>query len=491
MRDRITLLLNGNRRDIAGLAPTTTLLQWLRQEPRLTGTKEGCGEGDCGACTVVIGRLDQGRVRYTAINACIAFMPLLDQTIVLTVEGLAGPVGALHPVQQALVDCHGSQCGFCTPGFVMSLYAMYLDHTEAPSRAEINCWLAGNLCRCTGYSAIAAAAVRALEGPRPAWDQARRSADRAAVAALQHTETLTIARGDQRMFVPASLAELCDLAAAHPEATLVSGATDVGLWVTKQARSLPQLIATGRVRCDGFADVTYNRQNTTYRVGAGVTHADAAKALPIAPLTEIWRRFAGAQVRNAGTVVGNLANASPIGDLAPALIALDAKLELRLGRGVRSLPLASFFESYGVQDRHAGEVITHLVVQPPVTPESFSVYKVSKRFDDDISAVCGAFHITVDDGVIQSVRIAFGGMAEIPKPAAAVAAALRDKPWTRATIDAALPAFAVDFQPISDMRASATYRLQVAQNMLVRHFIERTEPATATRLVGAAAAFGV
>ncbi len=484
MRDRVTFLLNGERVDLDGIKPTTTLLAWLREVRRLTGSKEGCGEGDCGACTVVVGALVDGVVRYTAVNACIAFVPMLEGRHVLTVESLQGPDGALHPGQQAMVECHGSQCGFCTPGFVMSLYALYLNGT--PTRAPINDALGGNLCRCTGYGPIVAAAERMLAMPRPAWDTARRERDAALLGTLQHGETVRCQDGHRVMYAPATLDALCDLAAAHPDATLVSGATDVGLWVTKQGRDLPQLIYTGRVPDAAFRAVTFAAGRVA--IGGGVTHAQAMAALAHPAWMELWRRFAGPQVRSVGTVGGNLANGSPIGDLAPGLIALDARIRLRHGSSERAVPLEDFFIAYGRQDRRPGEVVVGVDLREP--DADFTVHKVSKRFDDDISAVCGAFDIRVERGRIAVVRIAFGGMADIAKRAKAVEAALIGQPWTRVSIDAALPAFAVDFQPISDMRASAEYRLAVAKNLLVRTFIERTTPDVETRLVGADAAFG-
>jgi xanthine dehydrogenase small subunit len=550
MRDRVTFLLNGERISIDRIAPTTTLLHWLREHRRLTGSKEGCGEGDCGACTVVVAELVQGNVRYRPLNACIAFVPMLEGKLVLTVESLAGPGGALHPVQQAMVDCHGSQCGFCTPGFVMSLYALYLDERAAPSREAIIDALGGNLCRCTGYGPIIEAAMRMFALPRPAWDIERRDRDRVALAAVTHAETVCIGDGARRMYLPATLDDLCRLAAANPQATIVAGATDVGLWVTKQGRPLPVTIHTGRVADGGFTDMRIDDDGAC-RIGGGVTHAAAMDATGNGTLRELWRRFAGPQVRASGTVGGNIANGSPIGDLAPALIALGATLHLRHGTARRTLALEDFFLAYGKQDRRPGEVVTGVMfdlprgdrarLPSPLAGEGsrvggeqmraggeqmpvdgavdtahprpfprkgggemepnlevfasssggdFAVYKVSKRFDDDISAVCGAFNIAVEGGTVARARIAYGGMAATPKRARALEAALIGRPFTRAAIDQALAALERDFKPIDDIRASAAYRMQVARNLLVRFVIERTMPEVETRLVGATAAFG-
>ncbi len=485
MRDHLTFVLNGAVQRVSGVSPTTTVLQWLRRSRRLTGTKEGCAEGDCGACTVVVGTLSGERIRYEAINACITFLPMLEGTSVTTVEAVAGSDGTLHPVQRALVDCHGSQCGFCTPGFVMSLLALYRNCVAAPPAHQIDDALAGNLCRCTGYGPIVAAAERMFELPRPARDAELLMRERKLLRSIQHDEAIEISGDGRRMLLPVSEDELASLYLAHPDATLIAGATDVGLWVTKQARPLPMTIYVGRVQ--GIALIT--AAQSMLRLGAGVTHTSAAESFAVcAPaLAELWRRFAGQQVRNAGTVGGNIANGSPIGDLAPALIALGATLSLRRGGERRSLPLDEFFVTYGKQDRRPGEFVARIDVPSDRDAlRDLLIYKVSKRFDDDISAVCGAFNLRVEDGKIAAARIAFGGMAAVPKRAKAVEFALAGKPWTRATIDAALPAFAKDFAPISDVRASATYRLQVAQNLLVRAFIERALPETLTQMAGVA-----
>jgi xanthine dehydrogenase small subunit len=488
LRDRVTFFLNGSKVEVGGIAPTTTVLNWLRRTQRLSGTKEGCASGDCGACTVVVTELRDGAVQMQSLNACIALLPMLEGKLLWTIEGIQGPDGALHPSQQAMVDCHGSQCGFCTPGFVMSLYALYHNNATRLGRAEIDDWLAGNLCRCTGYGPIAAAAERMFDSPRPAWLAARHADDAATLQALQHVQTLDIQADGQRMLQPASLDALATVAAVNPDATIVSGATDVGIWVTKQTRAVSTLIHTGRVHDAAFRGIVATPSSiggTHYRIGAGATHAEAMAVVQHPALTELWRRFAGLQVRNAGTVGGNIANGSPVGDLAPALMALGATLQLRRGEVERQLPLDAFFLAYGRQDRQPGEILVAIDVVLPADPDDLSIHKVSKRFDDDISAVCGAFNIRVVAGRVLSARIAFGGMAATPKRALAVEAALIGKPWTAATVDAARSAFSTDFAPISDARASAAYRLQVAQNLLQRTFIQRTQSHVQTHLVGA------
>jgi xanthine dehydrogenase small subunit len=489
MRDHVTFHLNGRPTQLAGASALTTVLRHLREERRMVGTKEGCAEGDCGACSIVVARLEQGKVTWRAMNACIMFTPQIDGADVTTVEGIAGPDGELHPCQQALVAAHGSQCGFCTPGFVLSMYALYRTCVAAgtrPDRGMVDRWLAGNLCRCTGYSPIAAAALKMFELPRPAWDVARVEAERARLLSSPEM-SLMVAYGERRAFRPTTLHDLAEITAAHPDATIVSGSTDAGLWLTKKLQPLPQRIFTGGVRDGGFTDI--RRQGRQVTIGAGVTHAQAMSAQLHPALTELWRRFAGEQVRNAGTVGGNIANGSPIGDLAPALLTLDATLQLRLGAATRELPLDAFFIAYGRQDRRPGEILTAVSFELPVHEIDLSIHKVSKRFDDDISAVCGAFHLPVVAGMISNPRIAFGGMAATPKRARAVEAALNGKAFTRQTIEDALPHFAADFQPIDDMRASAGYRMTVARNLLRRVYVERAEPQSQTQLVGQRAAF--
>lgn len=482
MRETLRFILGDELVEIASCDPTLTVLDWLRLDRRMTGSKEGCAEGDCGACTVVVGRLDGGRLRYEAINACIRFLPTLDGCHLLTVEHLKGEDGALHPVQQAMVDCHGSQCGFCTPGFVMSLFALWLNE-DAPSVTRIEDALAGNLCRCTGYEPIIAAAQRMYRLGNRDRSIPDRDATAARLREFADEETLSLVGPAGRFLAPASIEALADLVVAHPQATLVAGATDVGLWVTKGMRRLDPVIYLGRIEAlRGIED-----GGDHLRIGAMATHAEVRPALAaLSPqLDELMRRFGGEQVRNAGTVGGNIANGSPIGDLPPALIALGADLILRRGDAVRTTPLESFFLDYRKQDRREGEFVEAVIV-PKLAPDAlFHVSKISKRFDEDISAVCGAFLLKIgDDGRITQARLAYGGMAGIPKRAAATEAALIGRHWNEATVAAALAALPGDFTPLSDMRASAEYRLAIAGNLLRRILIETTQRHVETRVAG-------
>ncbi|WP_306226021.1 xanthine dehydrogenase small subunit [Bosea beijingensis] len=488
MRESLRFLLGDRLVEIESCDPTLTVLDWLRLDQRMTGTKEGCAEGDCGACTVVVGRLDRARVRYEAINACIRFLPTLDGCQLLTVEHLKGADGSLHPVQQAMVECHGSQCGFCTPGFVMSLLALRLNEAE-PDTGRIEDALAGNLCRCTGYEPIIAAGRRVDEiAPREA-DRflLEREAVAARLAALNDTETLALQGEGGRFYAPATAEALAELVAAYPQATLVAGATDVGLWVTKAMKRLDPVIYLGRIE----ALRTIRDEGDHLRFGAMAGHIDVRTALAaLSPqLDELMRRFGGEQVRNAGTIGGNIANGSPIGDLPPALIALDAKLVLarrdETGLERRTIPLESFFIEYRKQDRRPGEFVEAVLVPKLAEGVLFHASKVSKRFDEDISAACGAFRLTLgSDGRISEARLAYGGMAGIPKRAKAAEAALVGQLWNETAVAAAIAALPQDFTPLDDMRASAHYRLRIAGNLLHRFLIETTEAETQTRVAG-------
>jgi xanthine dehydrogenase small subunit len=484
MRDRIRFLLGHAPRTLRAVDPTMTVLDYLRRVEGLTGTKEGCNEGDCGACTVVRVRPDGDGLRTEAVNACIQFVGTLDGCQLLTVEHLAGPDGALHPVQQAMVDYHGSQCGFCTPGFVMSLFALSRAGEAVPDDQAIDDALAGNLCRCTGYAPIARAA-KAMYAADPGRDHiaARAAETLAALRALSDAEIVSVERDGRRFLAPATADQLAELLAAHPKATVVAGATDVGLWVNKDMRILDTVIYVGRVA--ELARVAETPEGI--EIGAGASYSDAVAVLArhYPDMGEVIRRLGSVQIRNAGTIGGNIANGSPIGDSPPMLIAAGATLHLRQGKARRSLPLEDFFIDYGKQDRRPGEFVETVVVPKPASGTQFRAYKVSKRFDQDISAVLGAFQMRVADGAVAEARIAYGGMAATPKRARAAEAALVGAPWTEATVRAAMDALDRDFAPIDDWRASAAYRRLAARNLLMRLFVETTDPAAETRLAHA------
>jgi xanthine dehydrogenase small subunit len=461
----IRFLLDGEAIEIADPDPTGTALDFLRYRLRRTGTKEGCAEGDCGACTILLGELRDDTVEWRAVNACILLLPMLDGKALLTVESLSRD-GALHPVQRALAEGHGSQCGFCTPGFVMSLYGRSIaaSGTEDVPVGDV---LAGNLCRCTGYGPILAAGEANPPAPAaadPALVSALKSIRRLQPLLLRHVDAVS---GELRQaFLPRTADELAAYQIANPDSRIVAGATDLGLWVTKQLSSLERLVFIGDLAElmqveEGEAGVT---------LGANVRYTEARQALArLHPdLGELVRRIGGLQVRNAGTVGGNIANGSPIGDMPPALIALGASLTLRRGKARRTFPLEDYFIAYGRQDRAPGEWVEQLHIPRPARGALVRIVKLSKRFDSDISGLCAAFMIAIENGRVGSARIAFGGMAGIPARAPHCEAALRGAPWSAETLDAAAEALRADFTPLTDLRGSAEYRLEAAGNLLRR-----------------------
>ena len=470
----LRFILNDEDIALTDLSATETLLDYLRLTKRLRGSKEGCAEGDCGACTVLVGRLGPDGLSYKTINACIAFVGSLHGTHVVTIEHLSPAGGPLHPVQQAMVDFHGSQCGFCTPGIVMSLYGLWMADPK-PSVDGIEKALQGNLCRCTGYAPIVRAGLSMSSYGAAAADPlvVHRETMKARLVALNDGTTVDIGEGKNRIIVPATVDDLAAIYAANPTATLVSGATDVGLWITKFMRDVGPMIYIGHL--EELHSIVETAGMLT--LGAGVTYTEARAPIVrhFPELAELWDRIGGGQVRNAGTLGANIANGSPIGDTPPPFIALGAHIILRRGSERREVKLRDFFIAYGKQDRQPGEFVESIKIPYLPHGEKLACYKITKRKDEDISALCGAFRVFINDlGQVGMIRIAFGGMAATPKRALAVEEALLGKPWTTETIESALPAFAADYQPISDMRASKEYRLLAAQNLLRRFHLETT-----------------
>ena len=473
MSTPIRFYFQGRVHEISDMAPTRTVLQHLREDLHCSGTKEGCAEGDCGACTVVIGSLENGALTLKAVNSCIQFAATLDGRALFAVEDIQLAEGVLHPVQQAMVECHGSQCGFCTPGFVMSLWAMYLEQDgKPPSRRQIDDALSGNLCRCTGYRPIIDAALRMGDLPRVAFDRAGLAAELTAI----RRDAMAVycnSAGGHTFFAPRTLDELVRVRADHPQAQLLAGSTDVGLWVTKQLREIGDIIYIGHV--DALKTIT--QADGMIDIGAGATLDDAYRALcrhyPD-QLSDLWQRFASLPIRNAGTLGGNVANGSPIGDSMPWLIALGAVLVLRGPGGARSMALEDFYRGYRHTDLRPGEFVQTVRVPLPRAGVQLRTYKLAKRFDQDISAVCAAFAFELDgegDHIVNA-RIAFGGMAPIPQRAVRTEALLSGRQWNEATLRAAMDMLAEEYAPLSDLRASSAYRMQAAQNLLRRFWFE-------------------
>lgn len=466
---RIQFIRRGEIVTIENVPPSRTLLELLREDLACTGTKEGCGEGDCGACTVVLGEEEDGALRYRAINSCIRLAHSIDGMALWTVEDIALSGGELHPAQQAMLENHGSQCGFCTPGFVMSLFGMYQNHVckgETITRALAQEELSGNLCRCTGYRPILDAAQSLAALPPVALDE---------TDLLQKLKQLapisSACEADSAYNSPRTLKALLKARAAHPDAQIVAGCTDVGLWVTQQQLQFDAVLDVTRVR--ELRRIEHHPNHIA--IGAAVTLSDAFAALVAErpQLHSFAARFAGLPVRNSGTMGGNLANGSPIGDAMPLLLALRANVVLMSVRGHREMPLQQFYTGYRQNVLAADELLAWIKVPRPAgRPELLQVYKISKRYDDDISAVCLAINLQIDKGTVATACIGAGGVAATPMRAVKTEAALAGKPWTAATVQRAMATLRAEFSPISDMRASSAYRVAVLGNLLQRYWLE-------------------
>jgi xanthine dehydrogenase small subunit len=489
----------GRIHNIDSPSPNQTLLEYLRSAEGLNacGTKEGCAEGDCGACTVVIAELvntelmdaelvDEAKLlKYRAINSCIRFAYQLDGCALWTVEDLSAPDAPLHPVQKAMLEAHGTQCGFCTPGFVMSLFGLYQSSlAQEVDRPQAIAALSGNLCRCTGYRPILDAAQAMMRLPKVEQPE---QAIKAVLLRLAQEKSLpresTTRESTQRVFRPRDLQTLLQLRGAHPTAQLIAGATDVGLWVTKlgvQFESVIDLSGTPELQSIevGKSDMV---------IGAAVRLEDAYRAIVSRrpQLATFAQRFAGLPVRQSGTLGGNLANGSPIGDSMPLLISLGAKIRLASqARGSRQIALEDFYLAYRQTQLAADEVLTHILIPLPHAEELSRIYKVSKRFEDDISAVCIGINISLDQQrtSIRSARVGVGGMAATPRRAYKTELALAGQDFSLASFHLAKEVIGHEFSPLDDMRASATYRRQVAGNLLLRFWEEIQHPQQVTHL---------
>lgn len=469
----IEFILNGQNIQLKGFDAELTLLDYLRGDKNLTGTKEGCAEGDCGACTVLIGQLVDGGLVYDAVDSCIRFMASLNACHIVTVEHLKKPNGDLHPVQQAMVNYHGSQCGFCTPGVVMSLYGLWMENS-APSRTEIETSLQGDLCRCTGYQPIIKAAENIVGDNNNDLLKLERAQTVMRLEKMSNQSRIVKHNDIVQAYIPKDCDELAKIIEAEPEVRFIAGATDIGLWTTKHMRKIAPAVFTNHLSSLKKVEMVEGG----IFIGAGVTFDGAEQALYkfIPWVKPFWSRIAGQQIRNMGTIGGNIANGSPIGDTPPLLIALEGEVILRKGKHCRQIKLEDYFLAYGKQDIKPGEFIEKLYIPTPAKKAKVSIYKITKRFDEDISAVCAAINLSVDnDGLVSDVKIVFGGMAGIPKRAKNVENALHGKPFTKTNIELAQKAIELDFKPLSDWRASANYRTLVAKNLLLRFYLEHTE----------------
>lgn len=476
----ISFLVNQELRVEQNIDPNMTVLNYLRSHIGKTGTKEGCASGDCGACTVVLGELVGDRIQYKSINSCLTFISALNGKQLITVEDLKQG-DQLHRAQQSMVDCHGSQCGFCTPGFVMSMFALG-KNVGNPEKEAIHEALAGNLCRCTGYRPIVEATEAMYDDVTPdSFDQQQeQTIARLRAISDKQQQQPELSDGSKKAFNPRTLKELTELYNQNPGARLVAGGTDLALEVTQFHREIETLIYVGDIAEMKQVEVFDDR----IELGAGAPLTDCYKALnkDYPDFGALLHRFASLQIRNQGTLGGNIGNASPIGDSPPALIALDAQLVLRKGDQNRTIALKDYFIDYKVTDQQEAEFIEKVIVPRAKDNGEFRSYKISKRIDDDISAVLGCFNLDIQNGQIISAKIAFGGMAAIPMRAKHCEAVLTGADWNMDTINRAKEALKQDFSPISDFRASKEYRFLTATNMLTRYFVEIESPQVETRV---------
>lgn len=463
----IQFLLNQTLVTEEALDPNLTVLNYLRDHRRRCGTKEGCASGDCGACTVTLAREENGEMVYETANSCLTFVSSLQGKQLITVEDLKQGA-TLHPVQQAMVDCHGSQCGFCTPGFVMSLFTLQ-KNSKGWQHKQAEQALAGNLCRCTGYRPIIDAARQACEKPQPDSFQQQATTTAKRLSALKNTAVQMLTLNGNTCFVPKTIAQLTQLLEENPQAKLLAGGTDLALQVTQQYRTLPVMIALEQIEELKICQITPH--DIVLGAAVSLQHCYRLLANEIPSFSVMLERFASLQIRHQGTLGGNIANASPIGDTPPMLLALDASLELQQGAKIRRLPLKDFYLSYRKTALRPGEFIRAIVIAKVTASQMFHAWKVSKRFEDDISAVFAAFLLETDEsGVVTEARLAFGGMAEIARRASHSEQQLLGQRFTLSSLEQACAALEQDFKPLSDFRASAAYRLQIAKNLLRRFY---------------------
>ncbi len=461
----IRFLRRGVPVSLGNVPPERTLLEVLREDLACTGTKEGCGEGDCGACTVVVGEPHGDSLRYRAVNSCIKLAHSVDGLAVWTVEDLASADGTLHAAQEAMVRCHGSQCGFCTPGFVMSLFGMYQNHVvpgRKITRELAQEELSGNLCRCTGYRPILDAACAMGDLPRVQVDEQQ---------VLDALRSLALPPPRNTSYIaPDTLQDLLAARTAHPDAQVVAGCTDVGLWVTKQHKQFAKVLDV--TRAQELRRIEQYEHHVAIGAAVSLTDAYAELVRERPQLKTFANRFAGLPVRNAGTLGGNVANGSPIGDSMPLLIALDAQLVLMRAGGDRHVPLDRFYTGYRRNVLAPDELVAWILVPRPRPGETLRAYKISKRYDDDISAVCLVIRLALQDGKVAGIGIGAGGVAATPARAVQTEAFLRGRAWNSATVLEAVRILRGEFQPITDMRASSAYRSEVLGNLLQRFWLE-------------------
>jgi len=466
----ISFIRNDQIIEIKNPDPNETLLNYIRAKLKKTGTKEGCAEGGCGACTVVLGELKNNEINYKSINSCITFLPTLQGKQLILVEDLISKDGTLHPVQEAMVNYHGSQCGFCTPGFVMALFSMFKQYSKFKDRV-IKDSIAGNLCRCTGYQPIINAA-KSLKNKNRIDIFSKNKKKTINLLKKINNKSIKIYNNGKKYFAPRYVQELKKILKKNTNADFLSGGTDLSLVVTKERKNINSIIYMNSIK-----ELNYIKNNNKYiEIGASTTLIDLESYIKkyFPDFTKILKRYGSPQIRNVGTIAGNIATASPIGDCLPLLLSLNAKVVLQDLKKTKISSLDSFFISYRKTKLKKGQFI-HSIRIPLLKNNTFKAYKISKRFDDDISSVCAAFNLTIIKNKIENVRIAYGGMAAIPKRAIFCEKILLKSLMTDEVINKAKEAIEKDFKPINDMRASGSYRTKVAKNLLEKCFMEIKE----------------
>ena len=462
----IQFLLNNKIYKIKNPDPNKTILSYVRDDLKKTGTKEGCAEGGCGACTIVLGELNKNKIIYKAINACISFLPILNGKQLILVEDLTND-NKLHPVQEAMVKFHGSQCGFCTPGFTMSLFSMHKNFKSINNQA-IDESLSGNLCRCTGYRPIIDAA-KSLNNKKDQ-DQFKKNKNQT-ISLLRKLKTvdLEINNREKKYFAPKTIIYLKKILKKFPNAKILSGGTDLSLEVTKLRKELKTIISLNSIEKLNFIKKTKN----LVEIGATTSLIDFQNFIKkyFVDFYDILKRYGSIQIRNVGTIAGNIATASPIGDTLPLLLTLDAKVVVQGLKQTKVFSLNEFFISYRKTKLKKGEFIYSIKI-PINKNKIFKAYKVSKRFDDDISSVCGSFSFLIKKNKITKAAIAYGGMSEIPKRALTTEKKLINSEFSENTFSKAVNLINKDFSPLDDMRASKNYRINVAKNLLLKAFYE-------------------
>ena len=447
--------------------PNETILNYVRLKLKKTGTKEGCAEGGCGACTVVLGELKNNNIIYKAINSCISFVPSLEGKQLILVEDLVKKNGTLHPVQDAMIKYHGSQCGFCTPGFVMSLFAMYKNFSSY-SNEKIYDSISGNLCRCTGYRPIVDAAKSLNKVSKLDQFYNNRKKTLKLLKKID-SKNLSIKNGNKKYFSPKNINQLKKIIKKNPNSIFLSGATDLSLQVTKERKEINNIISLNSIKELKFI----KKKNGNIEVGASTSLKEFELFIKryYPDFNLILKRYGSDQIRNVGTIAGNIATASPIGDTLPLLLSLDAKIVLQKISNKTVLPLKKFFISYRKTRLKKGEFI-HSIIIPIFKNNIFKAYKISKRVDDDISTVCASFNLEIINNKIKSVKIAYGGMAPIPKRAINCEKTLVNSSLSEESFNKAMKKLEMDFAPIDDMRASKSYRMEIAKNLLIKCFLE-------------------